>query len=566
MFKKNYLIGSALAAIVALSSVSYAQYDVSYDRGKLKISGIAAQPGDEVTVTAFPAGTNTKTAASLYAMESGKSNAASGEVSFEFGVNLQHSGAENVGDLIIFIKEDSRAEAEELAAGYPVSKVLNFIKMLQTSTSGEDIKGYLCSDENIQLLKVLSLEEFKNIPTETQKNDVAAIMLKSINGGSLNGERLYSIYIRAFSLSEINAKHNVTAALSELDPEFEGTAYTEIRDNSLKSWIESKIVSESYENESALADKYAKLNILHRINSSDISGMQELIKKYAAALDIDDNSSCKQYIALSGENADRASDSIRSALYRSPAENGEQLAAVIKTAVDGINSGSGGGVTGGGGSGSGGGKGSKGGSSGGGAAGGVTNEFGFTDKTVQGSAEFSDIDGVPWARTAIEVLAKKGILSGTGNGLFDPDSEVTREQFAKMLVAAANIPTDNGVESPFTDVKKIDWSYKYVNAAYKCGIINGVSETEFDGTARITRQDVAVMAKRAADATGTAIKQGAKTVFADADGIAEYARESVGTLSAAGVISGIDGEHFAPNESCTRAQAAKIIYLLFFAQ
>ena len=49
-------------------------------------------------------------------------------------------------------------------------------------------------------------------------------------------------------------------------------------------------------------------------------------------------------------------------------------------------------------------------------------------------------------------------------------------------------------------------------------------------------------------------------LFADDDEISDYAKKAVYALRAAGVVSGITDDEFAPKENATRAQAAKIIY------
>ena len=49
---------------------------------------------------------------------------------------------------------------------------------------------------------------------------------------------------------------------------------------------------------------------------------------------------------------------------------------------------------------------------------------------------FSDVPADFWAYDAIEEMAEKGIVSGMGNGKFEPNGSVTTAQFATMLVGA----------------------------------------------------------------------------------------------------------------------------------
>ena len=99
------------------------------------------------------------------------------------------------------------------------------------------------------------------------------------------------------------------------------------------------------------------------------------------------------------------------------------------------------------------------------------------------------------------------------------------------------------------------------------GIINGISNEEFGVGANLTRQDLAVIAIRAAKAANVEIPSDIKAAnFNDADAIADYANDAVNALYSMGIINGKDGNVFAPNDYCTRAEAAKITYNLFFIQ
>ena len=91
-------------------------------------------------------------------------------------------------------------------------------------------------------------------------------------------------------------------------------------------------------------------------------------------------------------------------------------------------------------------------------------------------------------------MTEKGIVSGDDTGKFNPNDNITREQFLKMLVEAAGIETDEA-ENTFADVKDA-WYKPYVLKAKNFGIVNGISDTEFGIGSNITRQDMAVMITR----------------------------------------------------------------------
>ena len=176
-------------------------------------------------------------------------------------------------------------------------------------------------------------------------------------------------------------------------------------------------------------------------------------------------------------------------------------------------------------------------------------------------AEFADLDGFDWAKESIEALAAKSIVNGVGDNLFDPSSNVTREQFLAMLMRAYNISPDINEGLSFADTAVGEWYAGYVAVGVKLGIVNGVSDTEFGIGAQITRQDAAVMAYRAALANGKTFDKENGASFADDAQIADYANEAVYAMRGSGVINGKDNR-FCPLETCTRAEAAKIIYML----
>ena len=173
------------------------------------------------------------------------------------------------------------------------------------------------------------------------------------------------------------------------------------------------------------------------------------------------------------------------------------------------------------------------------------------------TVSFNDIGDVAWAEVAINALAKEKIINGVGNGRFEPNATVTREQFVKMLVLALELPMEFS-DAPFVDVTASDWFYYYVHTAYKNGIVQGASS--FGAGRAISRAEMAAMCYRAAQATDMKLDGSADLDFADSSSIPDYAKEAVAALSKSGIINGMGDNTFAPDDSSSRAQAAKIIY------
>lgn len=173
---------------------------------------------------------------------------------------------------------------------------------------------------------------------------------------------------------------------------------------------------------------------------------------------------------------------------------------------------------------------------------------------------FSDLSGAEWASEAIEDLYIKGVINGTGENEFSPNLNVKREEFAKMLTKAFKVDLVS-TEQYFDDVAPDDWCYDFVNSLYLSGAANGVSEKLFGKGEDITRQDLCVMICRMADiAKGSFENANPPAEFSDGNEIADYAKEAVGRMQTAGIISGYEDNSFRPNGFATRAEAAKIIY------
>lgn len=172
---------------------------------------------------------------------------------------------------------------------------------------------------------------------------------------------------------------------------------------------------------------------------------------------------------------------------------------------------------------------------------------------------FGDLANHAWAKTAIENLYAKGIVSGVADKEFDPAGEVTREQFVKMIVATFGIELTDG-ETDFADVDPDAWYAKYVKAAVEAGIVYGITEDTFGVGMPMTRQDMAVTVCRAVEykeLANTSVYSGNK--FGDDDEISDYAKDSVSALRGMEIVSGRNNNEYAPLEHMTRAESAVIM-------
>lgn len=169
---------------------------------------------------------------------------------------------------------------------------------------------------------------------------------------------------------------------------------------------------------------------------------------------------------------------------------------------------------------------------------------------------FSDMEDAKWALDAVESLYEKGIISGVGDGKFDPHRYVSRAEFAKMAVKLASYTSDRSYS--FNDVREGAWYSDFVNAACANGIFVGGEDGSFKPDDHITREQLAIvvyrMIKEKADFPD--VQSGG---FEDDFQIDECFKGAVYSLKAIGVISGRSNKLYCPNESVTRVEAAVIL-------
>lgn len=172
---------------------------------------------------------------------------------------------------------------------------------------------------------------------------------------------------------------------------------------------------------------------------------------------------------------------------------------------------------------------------------------------------FTDLPDTHWAYNSVNVLAENFILNGYLDGTFKPEANITRGEFAKIIVSATNTLNSSATAS-FSDVTADDWYYYYVSSAYKEGFIKGYPDGTFRPNDYITRADICTIVSRC---LGSPTSLSGAT-FDDDMLIPSYAKIPVYALVKLGIINGMGNGNFAPMANATRAQTAKIIYSAFF--
>ncbi|MBI2634402.1 S-layer homology domain-containing protein [Candidatus Peregrinibacteria bacterium] len=184
------------------------------------------------------------------------------------------------------------------------------------------------------------------------------------------------------------------------------------------------------------------------------------------------------------------------------------------------------------------------------------------DTTAEGTSadDAADADGtdVPfadiathWAKDFITELYTAGVVKSAT--AFNPDNDITRGEFTKMVMEAFDIEKGSASTTAFSDVKN-HWAAAYADGAKKAGLINGYSDGTFKPDAKISRAEAMKILLEATSYEKNAAASGFKDVKAG-DWFAVYVNYAV----RAKILSGFSDNTFRPLNNMTRGEVAKVI-------
>ncbi len=173
---------------------------------------------------------------------------------------------------------------------------------------------------------------------------------------------------------------------------------------------------------------------------------------------------------------------------------------------------------------------------------------------------FKDVKKNDWYYEAVEYVANKGLMNGTGNDEFTPDANTTRGMIVTILYRLEGSPEVS--MSTFTDVANTEYYAKAVAWAEKNGIVNGYGEGKFGPNDVITREQLAAIMYRYSNYKKYNTSVGEDTnilSYNDISELSEYAVSSMQWACGAGLVNGIGDGKLAPKGNATRAQLATIL-------
>lgn len=172
---------------------------------------------------------------------------------------------------------------------------------------------------------------------------------------------------------------------------------------------------------------------------------------------------------------------------------------------------------------------------------------------------FADVSSRDWFYDSVKYVYENELMTGVTGSDFAPYATTTRGMIVTILWRMAGQPVPFG-NSQFTDVAHGSYYQLAIAWAAEQGIVNGVTATEFQPDANITREQLAVILFRYAQYMGMdSVVLSENLWFNDADQISAYAIPAMNWAVYEGLISGTGNGNVEPQSVANRAQVATIL-------
>ena len=176
--------------------------------------------------------------------------------------------------------------------------------------------------------------------------------------------------------------------------------------------------------------------------------------------------------------------------------------------------------------------------------------------TVDVSDLFIDIAPDAWYKDAIQYAYDNGLMTGVSDTEFAPEATTTRAMIVSILARLEGV--ESAQAAGFADVDDNEWYATAVNWAANVGVVNGYEDNTFQPNTAITREQLAAILMNYAAYKGEDVSNRADlTSYTDQP--STWAEEAMQWAVAEGLISGVTNDQLQPQGNATRAQVAAIL-------
>ena len=172
------------------------------------------------------------------------------------------------------------------------------------------------------------------------------------------------------------------------------------------------------------------------------------------------------------------------------------------------------------------------------------------------SLPFADVEPLTPLYDDVKYVYDRGIMNGVSETEFDPDGPLTRGMIVTILYRMEGEPSVSGVRI-FRDVPVGEWYSDAVEWAASVGIVKGYGKGDYGPNDELTREQLAAILERYADHKqyGTDAAELDASV-SDSSEISDWAEENVKWAASSGILTADENGKLRPAEPATRAEIA----------
>ena len=175
--------------------------------------------------------------------------------------------------------------------------------------------------------------------------------------------------------------------------------------------------------------------------------------------------------------------------------------------------------------------------------------------------QFSDVNTDDWFYKEVMQAANNGWVNGQGDGIFNPNGDMKRGDFALIVARIMGYNENEFAETVFPDVANDDYYCAAIAFCKQKGLIDGDDKGYFNPEDSITREQ---MAKIICNARGLTQVSDPVKVYSDDAKIANWAKGYVYACQAEGIMAGEEAVNmFYPKDNASRAEAAAVLVRAF---
>ena len=178
------------------------------------------------------------------------------------------------------------------------------------------------------------------------------------------------------------------------------------------------------------------------------------------------------------------------------------------------------------------------------------------EPTTDVSDLFIDVAPNAWYKDAVQYAYDSGLMTGVSANEFAPEATTTRAMIVSILARLEGVTTAEA--AGFADVDDNDWYATAVNWAANVGVVNGYEDNTFQPNTAITREQLAAILMNYAAYKGEDVSNRADlTSYTDQP--STWAEEAISWSVAEGLLTGVTADTLQPQGAATRAQVAAIL-------